>query len=54
MKLKKKVETFDVVDREILKNLLKKDIIDWYFFHENTDFHLVISRSMKNLQTGII
>lgn len=51
MKLEKKVQTFEVVEREILKNLLKKDTIDWYFFHEKYKLSPgQLSRSMKKLE----
>lgn len=51
MKLNKQKHGYDVVDREILKNLLKKDCIDWYYFHEK--YRLSpgqLSRSMKKLE----
>lgn len=52
MKSNENDHEYDVVDREILKNLLKEDCIDWYYFHEK--YRLSpgqFSRSMKKLET---
>jgi predicted methyltransferase len=42
---------FEVVDREILKNLLKQERIDWYYFHEKYMLSPgQLSRSIKKLE----
>ena len=44
-------KSFDVVDREVLRNLLKENSIDWYYFHEKYKLSPgQLSRSIKKLE----
>jgi DNA-binding PadR family transcriptional regulator len=49
--MKNKKIIFDVVDREIIKNILQQEKIDWYFFHEKYKLSPgQLSRSIKKLE----